>query len=99
MKVLGFGSPHMSVRVPWLVPILLSSCSFLAAQHCPDRPESGNIVNDPDSISSQNGILSAKFTLAHSVDKIGYTHYCYKYDASGQIVEAPTSRRNPGDTK
>jgi FtsP/CotA-like multicopper oxidase with cupredoxin domain len=88
----------MRVRVSWLLPIILSSCSFLAAQHCPDRPESGNVVNDPYSIASQNSVLSAKFTLAHSVDKIGYTHYCYKYAASGQIVEAPTLRLNPGDT-
>ncbi|MGD0417184.1 MAG: multicopper oxidase domain-containing protein [Terriglobales bacterium] len=84
----------------WLLAILL--CGFplvkLAAEDCPARPESGSVVNDPYSISSQNGVLSAKFVLAHSVDKAGYTHYCYKYNASGQVVEAPTLRVNPGDT-
>jgi FtsP/CotA-like multicopper oxidase with cupredoxin domain len=97
-QVFVSGSSNMRVRSPWLLSILLSGCSFMTAQHCPDRPESGNVVNDPYNISSQNGVLSAQFTLAHSVDKIGYTHYCYKYDASGQIVEAPTLRLNPGDT-
>ena len=56
------------------------------------------MVNDPYSISSQNGVLTASFTLAHSVDQDGYTHYCYKYNAAGQIEEAPTLRVNPGDT-
>jgi FtsP/CotA-like multicopper oxidase with cupredoxin domain len=56
------------------------------------------VANDPYSISSQNGVLTAKLTLAHSVDQNGYTHYCYKYDAAGQVVEAPTLRVNPGDT-
>ena len=57
-----------------------------------------HVVNDPYSISSQNGVLTARFILAHSVDQAGYTHYCYKYNAAGQIVEAPTLRLNPGDT-
>jgi FtsP/CotA-like multicopper oxidase with cupredoxin domain len=88
----------------WLLTILSLTlmCGFsvlaLAADDCPARPLSGSIVSDPFSISSQNGILKAQFALAHSVDQAGYTHYCYKYDASGQIVEAPTLRLNPGDT-
>ena len=40
---------------------------------------------------------TAKFTLQHSVDVAGYTHFCYKYQAPGQVVEAPTLRVNPGD--
>jgi FtsP/CotA-like multicopper oxidase with cupredoxin domain len=88
------------MRSRYLLAIIFCACSFLklAAEACPARPESGSVVNDPYSISSQNGVLSARFLLAHSVDKVGYTHYCYKYDASGQIVEAPTLRLNPGDT-
>ncbi len=88
----------------WLLAIILAiivcGCSVLcfAASDCPPRPAEGSVVNDPYSISSQNGVLTAKFTIAHSVDQEGYTHYCYKYDAAGQIVEAPTLRVNPGDT-
>jgi len=64
---------------------------------CPDRPASGTVVSDPYSILSQNGVLSAQFTMAESVDASGYTHYCYKYFAGNQVVEAPTLRVNPGD--
>lgn len=86
-------------RVRWLLILLLCGFSVfkLAAQDCPARPDGGTVVADPYSIESQNGVLSAKFVLEHSVDKSGYTHYCYKYNASGQIVEAPTLRVNPGD--
>ncbi len=82
----------------WM-PVILCGFSFLyaAADDCPARPGPGQVVNDPYSISSQNGVLRAQFILAHSVDQAGYTHYCYKYNASGQIEEAPTLRLNPGD--
>src|SRR6202050_4500620 len=83
----------------WMPVIILCGFSFLyaAADDCPARPGPGQVVNDPYSISSQNGVLRAQFILAHSVDQAGYTHYCYKYNASGQIEEAPTLRLNPGD--
>src|SRR5580658_4659936 len=89
----------LDMRVRWLLTFLLCGFSVLksAAQDCPVRPESGAVVNDAYSIVSQNGVLSAKFIMGHSVDKFGYTHYCYKYNASGQTVEAPTLRVNPGD--
>ena len=70
---------------------------YAAADDCPARPGPGQVVNDPYSISSQNSVLRAQFILAHSVDQAGYAHYCYKYNASGQIEEAPTLRLNPGD--
>jgi FtsP/CotA-like multicopper oxidase with cupredoxin domain len=81
------------------VAILLCGFTFLkpAAAQCPARPDTGTVVSDPYSISSQNGVLKAQFNLEHSVDKDGYTHYCYKYNAGGQVVEAPTLRVNPGD--
>src|SRR6202167_138282 len=89
----------MRSHLRWLLILLL--CGFpvfqSAAQDCPARPDAGTVVADPYSIESQNGVLSAKFVIEHSVDKFGYTHYCYKYNASGQIVEAPTLRVNPGD--
>jgi FtsP/CotA-like multicopper oxidase with cupredoxin domain len=92
--------PDMRSLLKWMLGILLGGwfCLTAAAEECPARPDSGSVVSDPYSLSSQSGVLTAKFSLAHSVDKAGYTHYCYKYNAAGQIVEAPTLRLNPGDT-
>jgi FtsP/CotA-like multicopper oxidase with cupredoxin domain len=77
-----------------MVLALTSVCAF---GQCPDRPASGTVVGDAPSLVSQNGTLSAKFTMAQSVDVFGYTHYCYKYLMGSQVVEAPTLRLNPGD--
>ena len=84
----------------WLPAVILGgfSVASLAAQDCPARPVSGTVVQDPYSISSKNGVLSANLTLAHSIDQAGYTHYCYKYNAGAQVAESPTLRVNPGDT-
>src|SRR5499427_8206576 len=73
------------------------SISVIAYAQCPDRPNSGTVVADAPSIVSQNGLLSAQFTMAQSVDNFGYTHYCYKYSAGSQVIESPTLRLNPGD--
>ena len=83
----------------WLFAIVLGGLSVASgyAEGCPDRPSSGTVVADPFSISSQNGALNARFTLGHSVDAGGYTHYCYRYQAGNQVIEAPTLRVNPGD--
>jgi len=83
----------------WLLAIVVCGFSFLkpVAQDCPARPVSGTVVADPYSITSQNGTLTAKFSLGHSVDSSGYTHYCYRYQAPKEVVEAPTLRVNPGD--
>jgi FtsP/CotA-like multicopper oxidase with cupredoxin domain len=75
-------------------------CGFafsLAHAQCPDRPSAGSVVQDPVGLSSQKGVLSAKFVMEHSVDAAGYTHYCYRYGIGANVVEAPTLRLNPGD--
>jgi FtsP/CotA-like multicopper oxidase with cupredoxin domain len=85
----------------WCVPAVMLFGVFCsksaAAQDCPARPAQGSVVQNPYSISSQGGALTATFNMAHSVDSFGYTHYCYKYNAGGQVFEAPTLRLNPGD--
>ena len=85
----------------WCVPalIVLGVPGYLSAsaQDCPARPPTGSVVENPYSISSTNGALNATFSMARSVDSYGYTHYCYKYKAGGQVVEAPTLRVSPGD--
>ena len=83
------------------VPAVMLSglfCSLSAtSQDCPLRPAHGSVVQNPYSISSQDGVLTATLSMARSVDSFGYTHYCYKYNAGGQVFEAPTLRLNPGD--
>jgi len=80
------------------IALIICGISFLgAAAQCPPRPAAGTVVQDALSLYSQNGVLNAGFNMGYSVDTFGYTHYCYKYDASGVIVEAPTLRLNPGD--
>jgi len=82
----------------WLA-IIICGCAFIRpAAQCPKRPQPGSIVEDPYSISSQNGVLSAEFVMAHSVDEGGYTHYCYNYKGpDDKIHESPTLRLNQGD--
>lgn len=81
-----------------LLLVLVSGVSFLRlAAQCPDRPVSGTEVLDALNLTSQNGVLKADFNLAHSVDKTGFTHYCYKYQTPNGVAESPTLRLNPGD--
>ena len=88
----------MRAGLRWLAVLIVCAGSFvLASAQCPDRPNTGSIVNDPLALTSQNGTLNAQMVMQHSVDGAGYTHYCYNYSLGGQIYEAPTLRVNPGD--
>ena len=64
---------------------------------CPIRPYSGTVVQDALSLYSQKGVLSAAFTMRHSVDHDRYNHFCYDYEAGKGEVESPTLQLNPGD--
>jgi FtsP/CotA-like multicopper oxidase with cupredoxin domain len=72
------------------------SVAYAMAQ-CPERPSPGTVVKDALSLQSTNGELKAEFTMRHSVDEGGFTHYCYIYDDGKSEVEAPTLRLNQGD--
>jgi FtsP/CotA-like multicopper oxidase with cupredoxin domain len=85
------------VKNAWLAMVVCSFACSLAMAQCPDRPNPGTVVEDPFSLSSQKGVLSAKFVMEHSVDSGGYTHYCYRYEDGSKVFEAPTLRLNPGD--
>lgn len=88
----------MRLRFRWfLVALLCVACLPKLQAQCPPRPNSGTVVKDAYSINSVNGVLSATFDMAESVDTYGYTHYCYKYSTGAGIAEAPTLRVNPGD--
>ena len=82
----------------FLLAISMCGFSLLAAAQCPARPSSGTVVQDALSLYSQNGTLNADFTMGYSVDTFGYSHYCYKYQSTDGIVEAPTLRLKQGDT-
>ncbi len=77
---------------------LAPSCRALSAQTpvssgCP-RPPVGNIVEEPEDLRSQNGVLRAELTVRDEADANGSTRYCYT-DALGR--ESPNLRVNPGD--
>jgi FtsP/CotA-like multicopper oxidase with cupredoxin domain len=82
----------------YLLATVICGFSFLGAMaQCPPYPAPNTVLLDAPSIYSQNGVLSADFTMGHSVDQNGYTHYCYKYSTPTGVVESPTLRLNPGD--
>jgi FtsP/CotA-like multicopper oxidase with cupredoxin domain len=83
-------------RILLVLAVGAAGCLTLTAQ-CPQRPNPDTVVQDAPSIYSQNGVLKADLGLGHSVDSNGYTHYCYTYQTSSGVVEAPTLRLNPGD--
>jgi FtsP/CotA-like multicopper oxidase with cupredoxin domain len=87
---------HCLTRL-FLAMMICALVSLPAFAQCPARPNPDTIVQDAPSIVSQNGVLKAELTLGHSVDANGYTHYCYMYQTSTGVVEAPTLRLNPGD--
>jgi len=78
--------------------ILLCGFSFLRLEaQCPKRPDAGTVIKDPLAVNSVNGVLTADFTMRHSVDNGGYNHYCINYDTDKGEVEAPTLRLHQGD--
>jgi FtsP/CotA-like multicopper oxidase with cupredoxin domain len=78
--------------------LLLCGFSFLRLEaQCPKRPDAGTVVQNPLALNSVNGVLTADFTMRHSVDSGGYNHYCLNYDTGKAEVEAPTLRLHQGD--
>lgn len=71
---------------------------FAQLPNCPVRQAPGTEVENPPSLSSQNGLLQVDLALRNGVDQYGFMHYCYDYEVdSGHYIEAPTLRLNPGD--
>ena len=65
-----------------------------ASAGCPVRPVAGSVVQEPQDLTSRNGVLRVDLTYRDFVDAAGQTHYCY-LDKDGR--EAPTLRVKPGD--
>src|SRR5580704_4764910 len=76
---------------------LFTTNLFAQLPDCPLRPGPGGPLLNPPDVFSQNGVLTAAFTMRSSFDVDHYLHVCYNYDAPTGRVEAPTLRVNPGD--
>src|SRR6201996_1140655 len=79
----------------WFTVVVLSFTHGLvrAESKCP-RPELGSVVEEPEDLRSQNGVLEARLTANDAPDANGSVRYCYT-DASGH--ESPNLRVSPGD--
>ncbi|HTW22856.1 MAG TPA: multicopper oxidase domain-containing protein [Candidatus Baltobacteraceae bacterium] len=61
---------------------------------CPVRPSAGSVVQEPEDLSSRNGVLRVDLTYRNFVDAAGQLRFCYVYKDG---TEAPTLRLKPGD--
>ncbi len=75
------------------IAFLLCVTGISYSENCP-RPASGSIVEEPQELHSQNGVLEARLTAYNSPDAHDSVRYCY-LDAAGH--ESPTLRVHPGD--
>jgi FtsP/CotA-like multicopper oxidase with cupredoxin domain len=64
-----------------------------AAEVCP-RAVAGSMVQDPENLRSQDGVLNVALTYRNFRDARGQMRYCYLYKDGSQ---APTLRLKPGD--
>jgi FtsP/CotA-like multicopper oxidase with cupredoxin domain len=79
----------------WAAVVLLyfaPSC-VRAESVCP-RPEAGSVVEEPEDLRSQNGVLEAQLTASDAALANGSARYCYT-DSAGH--ESPNMRVHPGD--
>jgi FtsP/CotA-like multicopper oxidase with cupredoxin domain len=79
----------------WLTVVVLCLTHGLvrAESKCP-RPEPGSVVEEPQDLRSQNGVLEVRLTANNAPDANGSIRYCYT-DAAGH--ESPNLRVHPGD--
>jgi FtsP/CotA-like multicopper oxidase with cupredoxin domain len=79
----------------WAVVVLLCLAPWCvrAESVCP-RPETGSVVEEPEDLRSQNGVLEAKLTASNAAETNGSARYCYT-DSAGH--ESPNLRVHPGD--
>src|SRR5271156_34934 len=73
--------------------LCLAPWSARAESVCP-RPEPGSIVEEPEDLRGQNGVLEVHLTASNAAQADGSVRYCYT-DAAGH--EAPNLRVHPGD--
>jgi hypothetical protein len=64
-----------------------------AHEFCP-RPAPGSVVEEPEDLRSQNGVLKLDLTVRNEKQRNGATRYCYLL---GDGNQSPTLRLKPGD--
>jgi FtsP/CotA-like multicopper oxidase with cupredoxin domain len=87
MKISLWTAAAVFCLSPWLIP------QAGAKNLCP-RPPAGSIVQEPEDLRSQNGVLEAQLTASNIAESDGSVRYCYT-DAAGH--ESPNLRVHPGD--
>src|SRR5258708_15221279 len=70
-----------------------ASASEAAHDLCP-RPAPGSVVEEPEDLRSQDGVLKVDLAVRNERQKDGSTRYCYLI---GDGSQAPTLRLKPGD--
>jgi FtsP/CotA-like multicopper oxidase with cupredoxin domain len=84
-------------RSVWAAATVLCFCCLHPLTHaeqvCP-RPQPGSVIEEPQDLRSQNGILEVRLTANNAPDANGSIRYCYT-DAAGH--ESPNLRVAPGD--
>jgi FtsP/CotA-like multicopper oxidase with cupredoxin domain len=79
----------------WVTVVVLSFMhGFVRAESKCPRPEPGSVVEEPQDLRSQHGVLEVRLTANNVADANGAIRYCYT-DASGH--ESPNLRVHPGD--
>jgi FtsP/CotA-like multicopper oxidase with cupredoxin domain len=79
----------------WAAVVLLCVAPWCvrAENVCP-RPEAGSVVEEPEDLRSQNGVLEAQLTASNVAVGNGSARFCYT-DSAGH--ESPNLRVHPGD--
>ena len=75
------------------IPTAPRALATAAASVCP-RPTAGSVVEDPEDVRSQNGVLKLDLTVRNETLADGHTRYCYLLPDGRQ---SPTLRVKPGD--
>jgi FtsP/CotA-like multicopper oxidase with cupredoxin domain len=83
------------IKFVWAGVVLLSLAPWSArAESVCSRPEPGSVVEEPEDLRSQHGVLEAQLTASNAAQADGAVRYCYT-DAAGH--ESPNLRVQPGD--
>ena len=84
----------MKISLWVTVVVLCLTHGFVRAESKCPRPEIGSVVEEPEDLRSQNGVLEVRLTANDAADANGAVRYCYT-DAAGH--ESPNLRVHPGD--
>jgi FtsP/CotA-like multicopper oxidase with cupredoxin domain len=60
---------------------------------CP-RPTPGAVIQEPENLRSENGVLEVRVAFRNDLDANGHTRYCYVF---GDGLQSPNLRVRPGD--